>query len=467
MFSPQTYQERRQALMHNVKHGLIVLRGNSALPMNYQANHFSFVQDASFRYCTGLTQPDLWLFLDCDTGQECLCGPEIQLMDTVWSGPRPCVEDLAASCGLALSGNYAHLQARCSTALKHGQRVHYLPQYQAEGQVQLADLLDQNIQGIRHNVSLSLISALVALRSIKTPEEIAELRSAIALSASVYALLMQTCRPGIEEQHLYAQVVAHVVEHGCQEAFPTILSVRGETLHNHAHTNTLRPGDLLLIDSGTVSPNGYASDITRTLPVSGTFSSLQRDIYSLVVRAQRSAIACLRPGVPFVDAHIQAARVLATGLCDLGFMRGDPAEAVAVGAHALFFPHGLGHMLGLDAHDMEALGEDFVGYDTVFQRSTQFGLSGLRMAKPVQAGNVLTIEPGIYFIPALISQWQANNMHTDFINYDLIKSAIGFGGIRLEDDILVTEYGVEILSTAIPLAANDIEQHMSDSRLEP
>lgn len=460
MFPSATYHNRRQALIHAVKHGIIVLRGNSALPMNYHANQFPFVQDGSFRYYTGLTRPDLWLLLDCDTGTECLYGPEAQLMDTLWSGPCPSLAELATSCGVTRTGTYAELVTVCQRALHQSQAMHYLPTYQAEGIIQFAEILGQTIEHVTEHVSSGLITAVIAQRSIKAPEEIDELRSAIALSASVYAEIMTHCRPGRTEQDLYARACAHVMRHGSHEAFPTILSVRGETLHNHAHTNTMQTGDLLLIDSGTVSKCGYVSDITRTLPVSGTFTPLQRDIYGLVLAAQRAAIASIRPGTPFLDSHNQAALVLAHGLRDLGFMRGDPAEAVAVGAHALFFPHGLGHMLGLDSHDMESLGEDCVGYDSLFQRSTQFGLASLRMAKPVQAGHVLTVEPGLYFIPPLVKHWRAERRHIDFINYEHVESVLGFGGIRLEDDIVVTDQGAEILSLAIPITVDDMEQHM-------
>jgi Xaa-Pro aminopeptidase len=291
---------------------------------------------------------------------------------------------------------------------------------------------------------------VVALRSVKSGEEVDEIRLAIELSARMYAELMAACMPGAAEIELYGRLQGLILSSGSREAFPMILSRRGEVLHNHSHDQILADGDLLLVDSGVVSPLGYASDITRTLPVGGRFTPRQQDIYEIVLAALAEGTGRMAPGVPFVDCHLAAARVVAHGLTDLGLMRGDPGEAVAQGAHALFFPHGLGHMLGLDVHDMEALGEDFVGYDVNFRRSTQFGLSGLRLARRLQPGFVMTVEPGIYFIPALIKQWREARRLEEFINYEALEAYLNFGGIRIEDDVLVTEQGHEVLSTAIP-----------------
>jgi Xaa-Pro aminopeptidase len=252
------------------------------------------------------------------------------------------------------------------------------------------------------------------------------------------------------EMELYGRMQGLILAHGSREAFPMILSRRGEVLHNHTRDQILRDGDLLLVDSGVCSPLGYASDITRTLPVGGEFSARQKEIYETVLNSLTEGTACMAPGVPFVDCHMAAAMAVVRGLTDVGLMRGDPAEAVATGAHALFFPHGLGHMLGLDVHDMEALGENFVGYDHEFRRSAQFGLSGLRMARRLRPGFVMTVEPGIYFIPALIGQWREARRLEEFINYEAIDAYLDFGGIRIEDDVLVTEHGHEVLSAGIP-----------------
>jgi Xaa-Pro aminopeptidase len=341
------------------------------------------------------------------------------------------------------------------SAQAKGCAVHYLPPYQGEAVLLLSGLLGLCPQGVQIGFSRALAQGIVELRSVKSGAEVARIREAIALSAAMYDLLMGSCAPGVTEMDLYGRLQGFVLSRGSREAFPMILSRRGDVLHNHSHDQTLADGDLLLVDSGVVS-EGYASDITRTLPVGGRFSARQKDVYEVVLRALAEGTARMAPGVPFADCHHAAATEVARGLADLGLMRGDPAEAVAQGAHALFFPHGLGHMLGLDVHDMEALGEDFVGYDHEFQRSCQFGLSGLRMARRLRSGFVMTVEPGIYFIPALIKQWREEQRLSRFIKYEALDAYLDFGGIRIEDDVLVTEHGHEVLSAAIPKQAGAV-----------
>ena len=322
--------------------------------------------------------------------------------------------------------------------------------------LRLCRLLDAAPDTVEAGASETLLRAVVALRSVKSGEEVDEIRQAIALSAKMYAELMAVCEPGAAEIELYGRLQGLILSSGSREAFPMILSRRGEVLHNHTRNQILRDGDLLLVDSGVCSPLGYVSDITRTLPVSGEFSTRQKEIYEIVLDALAVGTSCMAPGVPFVECHMAAAMTVARGLTDLGLMRADPAEAVAAGAHALFFPHGLGHMLGLDPHDMESLGEDFVGYDEEFRRSSQFGLSGLRMGRRLQPGFVMTVEPGIYFIPALIDLWRKEGRLAQFINYDVLDSYLEFGGIRVEDNVLVTENGAEVLSAAIPKTVDDV-----------
>jgi len=449
MFESTTYASRRAELMRLIGSGCILLPGNDLVGMNYVSNAFAFRQDGSFLYFAGLNEPAHCLWLDCESGEEMLCGPNLGLQHTIWSGAAPSLPELAARAGIE-SASMAKLAAACHDAQRQGRTVHYLPPYQGDGMLRLWRLLGAAPDGVEAGVSQALIRAVVELRSVKSGEEVDEIRLAIALCAKMYAELMAACKPGAAEIELYGRLQGLILSSGSREAFPMILSRRGEVLHNHRHDQILADGDLLLVDSGVVSPLGYASDITRTLPVGGRFTTRQQDIYEIVLAALGEGTERMAPGVPFVDCHLAAARAVAQGLTDLGLMRGDPGEAVARGAHALFFPHGLGHMLGLDVHDMEALGEDFVGYDADFKRSAQFGLSGLRMARRLRPGFVMTVEPGIYFIPALIRQWREARRLEEFINYEALEAYLDFGGIRIEDDVLVTEQGHEVLSAAIP-----------------
>ena len=448
MFDASTYAARRAELARLVGGGCILLPANDLVGMNYRANTFPFRQDGTFLYFTGLDVPGLCLWLDCESGRETLFGSDPGLEHTIWSGPAPCLAELAGLSGIGASGSMRELEDAVNQA--RGRVVHYLPPYQGDASLLLSRLLAVAPQTIEAGHSAALIRAIVELRSVKSADEVSQIRRAVALSAEMYAAVLDVCRAGVTEMELYGRMQGFILGRGSREAFPMILSRRGEVLHNHSHDQTLAGGDLLLVDSGVVSPLGYASDITRTLPVSGGFAPRQRDIYEIVLAALAAGTARMAPGVPFVDCHLAAARAVAKGLTDLGLMRGDPAEAVAQGAHALFFPHGLGHMLGLDVHDMEALGEDYVGYDEEFRRSAQFGLSGLRMARRLRPGFVMTVEPGIYFIPALIGQWREARRLEEFINYEALEAYLDFGGIRIEDDVLVTEQGHEVLSVAIP-----------------
>jgi len=456
MFADHVYAARRRALMDRVAGGCILLAGNELVGMNYRANTFPFRQDASFLYFTGLDEPGLVLWLDCDSGEEVLFGPVLGLDHTIWSGPAPSLHELGARCGIERTAELGGLSGLAGAALKRGRTVHYLPTYQGDGVLRLCRFLGRTPAEIEAGPSRALIRAVVALRSVKDDGEVMQIRQAVKLSAGAYAELMTACAAGVSEMELYGRMLGFVLASGGREAFPTILSRRGEVLHNHSHDQILGDGDLLLVDSGVLSSMGYASDITRTLPTGGAYTTQQREIYEIVLSAMAAGIAAMAPGVPFLECHLAAAKKVAEGLSGLGLMRGNVDEAVAAGAHALFFPHGLGHMLGLDVHDMESLGEDNVGYDDVFRRSPQFGLSGLRMARRLAPGFVMTVEPGIYFIPALVARWRAEGRLDGFINYDALDAYLGFGGIRVEDDVLVTATGTEVLSASIPKSADAV-----------
>ncbi|HEX8298176.1 MAG TPA: M24B family metallopeptidase, partial [Rubricoccaceae bacterium] len=308
------------------------------------------------------------------------------------------------------------------------------------------------------HASDALAAAVIAQRLIKTDVEVAEIEASLVLAAEIHGLAMAGAHPGQTERGLAATIEAHLASAGSYPSYPVILTRRGEVLHGHPTGALLESGDLLLVDAGAVSVGTrYASDLTRTMPVGGTFSERQRALYDIVLAAQTAAIEAMRPGVPFRDLHTLAARTITDGLTDLGLMRGDPDEAVAAGAHALFFPHGLGHALGLDVHDLEGLGEDNVGYGDGFERSEQFGTRYLRFARPLAEGHVMTVEPGIYLVDPLIDAWKAEGRHAAFIDYDAVEVWRGLGGIRIEDNVLVTAGGHRVLGPPVPKTATAVE----------
>lgn len=459
-FPATTYQQRRQILRSQVPGGALLLLGAPEVARNYAANTYPFRQDSTFLYYTGLQQPDLalWVFPD---GRECLIADPGSLESVVWTGPVPSPADLAALAGIASTRTWAQLADLVQDA-DHGRVVvHHLLPVQASKQLALAALCNVPVAQIAARCSTVLRDAVIQHRLVKAAEEVAEIESALAVTDRMHRAVMAGCRPGATEQTLVAGLEQIALAAGCQQSYHPILTVRGEILHNHGYHHTLQPGQLLLNDSGAESPQGYASDITRTLPVSGHFTDQQRLIYTLVLDAQLLAIEQIHPGVPYQAVHEAVCLHFATGLCDIGLMQGDPAEAVAAGAHAAFFVHGLGHALGLDVHDMEDLGEDAVGYGLSYQRSSHFGTQFLRFAREVQPGYVLTVEPGLYFIDALFDQWAAEGRHRDFLRYDQLAQWRGFGGIRIEDDVLVTDTGARVLGPGIPKGIAEVEAAMA------
>ncbi len=445
---------RREALRGLLPGGAILLLGNGQASRNYEDNAYPFRQDSHFLYFVGAVRPDLALLLLPD-GTGTLYGPAGHPDDVVWSGPQPSLGDLAARAGLARHAPAERLAADLAAC----GRVHYLPPYRASNRLLLADLLGVAPAAVAAGASRALVRAVVALREVKSDAEIAEIETALGVSALMYQFALRSVRPGLHEAQIAGAMLGVALSYDMQPSFQPIVSVRGEILHNESRANTLEPGQLLLLDSGVETSESYCSDITRTLPVGGVFAPRQRDVYDVVLSAQAAAIEAVAPGATNRDVHLAAALAVASGLKDLGLMRGDPAEATAAGAHALFFPHGIGHMLGLDVHDLEDLG-DAVGYDEGEARSQQFGLNFLRLAKTLKPGFVITIEPGIYFNPALIARWQDAGLHAGFIDYAAVRRYAGFGGIRLEDDVLVTADGHRVLGAPIPKTADDVELMM-------
>lgn len=461
MFDPGIFKDRRKILREKVGSGLILLLGNDESPMNYTANIYPFRQDGNFRYFFGLEKPGLIGLLDPEEGKDYLFGPEITLEDVVWMGPQPSLGEISRNVGVEDTGTLAQLSEKVKFALSQGRKIHFTPPYRGEQAFKLEALLGIQARNAHKAVFPDLIKSIVELRSVKSGFEIAEIETALETTSEAFAVMAKSVKPGLFEYELSGKIEGLFASRNRTLAYPIILSVHGETLHNNYHGNKLQAGDLLIIDAGAESPLGYASDITRTFPVSGRFSPAQKDIYHIVLKAQTESLSAIRPGVPYKDVHVLASKIIASGLKAMGLMQGNVDDAVNAGAHALFFPHGLGHMLGLDVHDMEGLGEDFVGYDSTVARSSQFGLSHLRLAKALQAGNVLTVEPGIYFIPALIDQWKSGGKHSAFINYDKVDKFRKAGGTRIEDDVLVTETGSRVLGKPIPKTVEEVEASMA------
>lgn len=440
--------------------GLILLPGAAEAAMNYRANPYPFVQDGCFAYYFGRQEPDLVGLIDCDRGSDHLFGHEDGPDEVLWYGERASLTARAADVGVTGCAPLGSLAGAIGQASATDGTLHYPPPYRADTVLMLSDLLDLPPATISSQASPTLVDAIVAMREIKEPAEITEMESALVTTRHMHEFAMVRGRAGVREIDVVGGMEGIAVSSGLRLAYPIIFSRRGEILHNRGHDGILAQGDLVINDAGATSPIGYASDITRTFPVGGKFDQRQRAMYDLVLSAQNGAIAAIKPGIPFRDVHLHAARIIVDGLIALGLMRGDPDQLVADGAHALFFPSGLGHAIGLDTHDMEPLGEEKVGYAAGFERSRQFGLNHLRLAKPLAAGMVVTVEPGIYFIAPLIARWEAERRFGDRIDWTEIRKFVGFGGIRIEDDILVGECGSRILGPHLARTADEIEVFM-------
>jgi Xaa-Pro aminopeptidase len=455
----RTYSARRRALRADLADGAILIAGNDQASRNYVDSTYPYRQDSHFLYFAGISQPNMAILIEPD-GREVLYGPAEDPDDVVWHGPHPSLGDYAASAGFDESAENSRLAGRIAELQAAGEPILYLPPYRAERSFKIAELLRKEPRDVAAGASIDLMRAVAALRAVKDQGEIDEIESALAVTAEMYRAAMTETAAGKTEAEIAAILQSPAIARDREQSFSPIVSVRGEILHNECYVNTLADGDLLVIDSGAESPRGYASDITRTFPVSGRFTTQQREVYEVVLQAQTNAIDAAAPGVKNRDLHLIAARTIAEGLKEIGLMKGDSDAAVEAGAHAMFFPHGLGHMLGLDAHDMEDLG-DIVGYPEGEPRSSQFGLAYLRLARELEPGWVFTVEPGIYFVPALIDRWRDGDLHREFIDYDRVEAYRSFGGVRIEDDILVTSDGCRVLGPGIPKTVGEVEAAMA------
>jgi Xaa-Pro aminopeptidase len=444
--------------MERMQGGLLLLLGNDESPMNYRDNAYPFRQDSTFLYFTGIARPGCALVMDLDEGRTILFADDNSVDDLVWTGPQPMVHELASAAGIHESVPMHALREYLMRAQQVERTVHFLPPYRTDHRVQLKELLGIPSAKQDASVSIPFINAVADLRIRKSAVEIVEIERAVDLSVDMHLAAMAMARPGMKEADIAAKMTEMVLAAGCGLSYPVIATVHGEVLHNHHYWHTLESGQLFLLDAGAETAQGYAGDLTTTFPVDRTFTSRQRDIHNLVLKSFLAAVDALRPGVPYRDVHLLACRTLAVGLKDMGLMKGDVDEAVAAGAHALFFPCGLGHLMGLDVHDMENLGEVWVGYQGR-PKSTQFGLKSLRLARELEAGFVLTVEPGIYFMPGLMDRWKSEGRCLDFINFDALDAYRDFGGLRIEEDFLVTENGYRLLGRPKPRTIEEIEAH--------
>jgi len=457
MFTKNSYINRRKKLAETINGGLLVFLGNDESPMNYPDNPFHFRQDSTFIYYFGLNKAHLSAVIDLDNGEEIIFGNELTIDDIIWMGTQPSLKEQSEAVGIDKSQPFNQFKTRIETAKSKNQTIRYLPQYRMENMVLLGDLLNLHPSQVNEGADIEFIKAVVAQRNIKSADEVVEIEKAVNTTVDMHLAAMKLAAPGMTEAQIAAAVHQVALEAGGNLAFPIIATTHGEILHNHYHGHTLKKGDMFLLDAGAETRSCYAGDMSSTIPVDKTFTPRQKQIYQITIDAHEAAIKALKPGTKFIDVHLTACKTIAAGLKELGLMKGNIDEAVAAGAHTLFFPCGTGHMMGLDVHDMENLGEQYVGYEEGMTKSTQFGLKSLRLARELLPGFVLTIEPGIYFIPELIDLWKRENRYTDFINYAKVESYKDFGGIRNEENFLITPAGYRLLGKPLPKFIEDVE----------
>ena len=463
MFQKEVYVRRRQTLLKKMRDagesGIILFIGNAEAPAQYKDNCYKWRQDSSWLYFWGLDAPLYAAIIDIDGGTETIFADDVDIDDIIWMGPQPTIASLAAGVGVANTAPYGALGNAVALARKAGRNIHYLAPSRYFNTLKLMQLLD--IQDPAAGVSRPLTEAVISMRLIKEAEEIAAIDDACDLGVLMHSVARDSIKLGIVEQEIVGKMEAVALAKGWGVSFPTILTQHGETLHNHLHDKIIEPGKLMVIDAGVESNEHYASDFTRTYPTTGKFTTKQREVYQIVYECNEHAFSLTKPGITYREVHLATARKMLEGLSALSLVKGDLDEMVACGIAGLFQPHGLGHNMGLDVHDMEDLGENLVGYDPDQTRAKQLGLGSLRMARCLKPGHVITDEPGIYFIPALIEKFKKEGLGKDFVNYAKLESYYDFGGIRLEDDVLVTETGARRLGhSRLPIAPEDVEGAM-------
>ena len=458
MFDKDVYISRRKRLKELVGNGLVLIVGNSESPMSYADNSYNFIQDSTFLYYFGLNSPDLVGVMDVDSDEDYIFGKEFTMDDIIWMGQQRTFKERAKDVGIE---NFVELE-KMKEILKRDKDneriIHFTNQYRVENSLKISRLLGLSLDEVNEKFSKRLVDGIIEMRNLKRDYEIAELEKATNVTREMHLVAMKNVKVGMKGYELVALLEAVAKKYNATTSFHTICTTNGQILHNHFHGNIFKEGDIVLLDCGARLENGYCGDMTTVFPVSGRFDSRQKDIYSLLIEMFDRAEECTKPGVTNKSVHLEVCKVLVEGLIKRGIMRGSVDEIVDAGAHALFFPHGLGHMIGLDVHDMENFGENNVGYDNVTKREIQFGLKSLRMGKELKPGYVLTIEPGIYFIPELIKKWEKEGKFKEYINYEEVKKYLDFGGMRYEGDFLITENGNRRLGDKMPKYDYEIEE---------
>lgn len=469
MFSKDVYARRRQTLVAKMadsaaegKRGIALFIGNTEAPAQYKDNCYKFRQDSTWLYFFGIDQPLYAAIIDLDNGNETIFANDVEIGDIIWMGPQPSVASVAASVGVEKSAPYTDLNAAVAKVIAEGRPVHFVKPSRYYNTMKIASMLGCGTDEVAGRFSLALTKAIISMRLVKEDCEIEAIDDACNLGYEMHTVARNSIVPGIIEQEIVGKMDGVTLSKGWGVSFPTILTQHGETLHNHLHDKIIEPGKLMVIDAGAESNVHYASDFTRTYPTSGKFTAKQREIYQIVCDCNEFAFSMTRPGISYREVHLKTMHLMLEELRALDIVRGDVQDMVEAGIAGLFMPHGLGHNMGLDVHDMEDYGENYVGYDDDQSRSPQLGLGSLRMARKLVPGNVITDEPGIYFIPALIEKWKSEKTDQGFVNYSKLESYYDFGGIRLEDDVLVTADGARRLGKErLPISPDDVEAAMA------
>ena len=461
MLNKEIYVNRRKKLKENFKDGLILIMGNNFSPLDCQDNTYPFIQDATFKYYFGIDHNGLIGIIDIDKNEEIIFGNDYTMSDIIWMGKQKFLKELALEVGIEKFIEKEELKKY----LENRKSIRFTNQYKADNIMYLSSILNINPFKFDDYTSFDLVKAIIRQRNVKEKIEIEEIEKAVNITKEMHLSAMRNVKAGIKEYELVAEVEKQPRKYNAYYSFQTILSKNGQILHNHSHLNNLKDGDLVLLDCGALSDEGYCGDMTTTFPVSGKFTERQKTIHNIVRDMFDRAKDLAKAGIAYKELHLEACKVLATNMKKLGLMKGEVEDIVNLGAHALFMPHGLGHMMGMTVHDMENFGEINVGYEEGEKKSTQFGLSSLRLAKKLEIGNVFTIEPGIYFIPELFEKWKNEKLYEEFLNYDEIEKYMNFGGIRMERDVLIQEDGTgRILGDRFPRTADEIEEYMKEYR---
>lgn len=456
MFKKETYINRRKQLKSQFDSGILLFLGNEESSMNYADNTYRYRQDSTFLYYFGLDYPGLVGIIDLDNDKDFIFGDDLTIDHIVWMGSQPTIAQRSEKAGIENTGSMSQMLDTLKSAKQKNRKIHFLPAYRPEHQIKLYNWLEIPINETNKHASIDLIVAVGEQRNVKSSEEIKQLEQVVSVTADMHHAAMRFARPGMNEYEVAAKVHEVAQAAGGDISFPIIATINGQTLHNHYHGNIIKEGDLFLLDAGAENELRYAGDMSSTFPVSAKFTERQKEIYQIALNAHNAAIEAIKPGINFKEIHFTAARNIFDGLKDLGFTKGNTEEAIHAGAHALFFPCGTGHLMGLDVHDMENLGEQYVGYAGQ-AKSTLFGLKSLRLGRELQPGYVVTVEPGIYFIPELIDLWKSQNKFSEFINYNKVEEYKNFGGTRNEEDILITENGYKILGNPLAKSIEDVE----------